>query len=136
MDGGSEASEEGIGDCGSAYGDPAKADARRVEFVEAEDVVESSGISTTFQVCKVASGAKETLRAAIASMSAIVASITDVSTNPMTFALRPFWRFPPVVLALLRLLLALPLCGPSRELESVTHYSDLDQRYCLLGHLP
>ena len=34
-------------------GDPALAvmpDARRVEFVEADEVVESSGISTTFQV--------------------------------------------------------------------------------------
>ena len=65
MDGGSEASEEGMGDLGGVYGDPAKADARRVEFVEADDVVESSGISTTFQVCNVASGAKETLRAAV-----------------------------------------------------------------------
>ena len=33
-----------------------------VEFVEAEDVVESSGNSTTFQVWSVASGAKDTLR--------------------------------------------------------------------------
>ena len=65
MDGGSEGSEEGIGDCGAVYGDPVTPDARRVEFVEAEDVVESSGISTTFQVWRVASGAKETLRAAV-----------------------------------------------------------------------
>ena len=41
------------------------AEARRVAFVEAEDVVESSGSSTTSQVCKVASGANETRRFAI-----------------------------------------------------------------------
>ena len=39
-------------------------DCLRVEF-EADDVVESSASSITFQVCKVASGAKETLRFAI-----------------------------------------------------------------------
>ena len=38
---------------GVAYGDPAFAvrpEARRVELVDAEEVVESSGNSTTFQV--------------------------------------------------------------------------------------
>ena len=39
-----------------------KLDVRRVALVEAEDVVESSGISTTSHVCRVASGANETLR--------------------------------------------------------------------------
>ena len=39
-------------------------DALLVEFVEAEEVVESSGISTTSQVWRVASGAKETRRLA------------------------------------------------------------------------
>lgn len=39
-------------------------DALLVEFVDAEDVVESSGISTTSQVCRVASGAKDTRRLA------------------------------------------------------------------------
>lgn len=39
------------------------ADARRVLL--ADDVVESSGSSTTSHVCKVASGAKETLRLAV-----------------------------------------------------------------------
>lgn len=38
------------------------ADARQVELPDAEDVVESSAISNTFHVCKVASGANETLR--------------------------------------------------------------------------
>lgn len=42
-----------------------KADARRVEFPDAEDVVESSAISNTFHVCRVASGANETLRFAV-----------------------------------------------------------------------
>lgn len=40
-------------------------DARLVEF-DVEDEVESSGISTTFHVCNVASGAKETRRFAVA----------------------------------------------------------------------
>jgi hypothetical protein len=40
------------------------AEARLVEFA-AEDEVESSGISTTFHVCKVASGANETRRFAV-----------------------------------------------------------------------
>lgn len=39
-------------------------EARLVEF-EAEDDVESSGISTTFQVCNVASGANDTRRFAV-----------------------------------------------------------------------
>lgn len=39
-----------MGDLRPAYGDPATPDALLVELVEAEDVVESSGISTTFQV--------------------------------------------------------------------------------------
>ena len=54
-----------MGDLGFIYGDPAlavKADALRVALVDAEEVVESSGSSTTFHVCKVASGAKDTLR--------------------------------------------------------------------------
>ena len=58
VEGGSEASEPSIGD--AAFAD--SADARRVEFVEADEVVESSGSSTVSHVCKVASGAKETLR--------------------------------------------------------------------------
>lgn len=44
-------------------------DARRVEFVDADDVVESSGNSITFHVCRVASGAKETLRFATSIVS-------------------------------------------------------------------
>ncbi len=60
VDGGSEASELGIGDAVLAD----KADARRVEFVDADEVVESSGSSTVSHVCKVASGANETLRLA------------------------------------------------------------------------
>lgn len=40
----------------------AKPDARRVELPEADDVVESSGSSTTSHVCNVASGANETRR--------------------------------------------------------------------------
>ena len=40
-------------------------DARLVEF-DVDDEVESSGISTTFHVCSVASGAKETRRFAVA----------------------------------------------------------------------
>lgn len=39
-------------------------EARLVEF-DVEDEVESSGISTTFQVCSVASGAKDTRRFAM-----------------------------------------------------------------------
>ena len=41
------------------------AEARRVEFVASEEVVASSGNSTTFHVCRVASGAKDTLRFAL-----------------------------------------------------------------------
>jgi hypothetical protein len=48
-------------DAGSLFAEAAKDEARRVEF-ELEDEVESSGISTTFQVCNVASGAKDTRR--------------------------------------------------------------------------
>ena len=54
-----------MGDLGVVYGDPAlavEADALRVAFVDADDVVESSGSSTTFHVCRVASGANDTLR--------------------------------------------------------------------------
>lgn len=58
VDGGSKASELGIGDAALAD----NADARRVEFVDAEEVVESSGSSTVSHVCNVASGANETLR--------------------------------------------------------------------------
>lgn len=46
-------------------GEPAlavKPDLLRVALVDADEVVESSGISTTFHVWSVASGAKETLR--------------------------------------------------------------------------
>ena len=42
----------------------ARDEARRVEL-EADEEVESSGISTTFHVCRVASGAKETRRFAL-----------------------------------------------------------------------
>lgn len=41
----------------------ANEDAHRVEF-EVDEEVESSGISTTFHVCNVASGAKDTRRLA------------------------------------------------------------------------
>ena len=54
-----------MGERGVTYRDPVlavKPEARRVEFVDADEVVESSGNSTTFQVCRVASGAKDTLR--------------------------------------------------------------------------
>ena len=37
-------------------------DARRVEFVASDEVVASSGSSTTSHVCKVASGANDTRR--------------------------------------------------------------------------
>ena len=66
MEGGSDASEFGKGERGCERGDVAaivdRPDARRVELPEADDVVESSGSSTTSQVCKVASGANDTLR--------------------------------------------------------------------------
>ena len=65
VEGASDGSELGV--CTCACGDvrsPDKVEARRVEFVDAEEVVESSGSSTTFQVCSVASGAKDTLRLA------------------------------------------------------------------------
>ena len=50
---------------GSENGEAAiadSADARRVKLVDADETVESSGNSTTSHVCKVASGANETLR--------------------------------------------------------------------------
>lgn len=66
VDGGSDVSEPGKGERGCECGDVAaivdRPDARRVELPEAEDVVESSGNSTTSHVCKVASGANDTLR--------------------------------------------------------------------------
>lgn len=49
------------------------ADARLVLL--AEDVVESSGSSTTSHVCKVASGAKETLRLARICLAEVVSDI-------------------------------------------------------------
>ena len=61
-------SELGIGEAGALYGEPAApdmVDARRVELPDALEVVESSGISTTSQVCSVASGANDTLRFAM-----------------------------------------------------------------------
>ena len=77
-----------MGDLGVGYGDPAlavKADARRVEFVDADDVVESSGSSTTFHVCKVASGANDTLRFA----GSHVSSVFYPDQNPPTKRLSP-----------------------------------------------
>lgn len=59
----------GCGDCETAD----MADARRVLL--AEDVVESSGSSTTSHVCKVASGAKETLRLATIWLAKLVSNI-------------------------------------------------------------
>ena len=53
MDGGSEASEDGRGERGAIYDNPVfpvNPEARRVELVDADDVVESSGNSTTFHV--------------------------------------------------------------------------------------
>lgn len=58
------ASEFGIGES-AGNGEAAtadRADARRVKLVDADETVESSGNSTTSHVCKVASGANETLR--------------------------------------------------------------------------
>lgn len=51
---------EGSGNGEAAIAD--SADARRVKLVDADETVESSGSSTTSHVCKVASGANETLR--------------------------------------------------------------------------
>lgn len=65
VEGGSDVSELGVEKRDWRDGDVAiavKPDARRVEFPEADEVVESSGNSTTFHVCRVASGANETLR--------------------------------------------------------------------------
>lgn len=65
MEGGPDASELGKGERGldmEGVANVDRPDARRVEFPEAEDVVESSGNSTTSHVCRVASGANETLR--------------------------------------------------------------------------
>lgn len=54
-----------VGEIGAGwFWEFAAADARLVEFA-AEEEVESSGISTTFQVCRVASGAKDTRRFAV-----------------------------------------------------------------------
>ncbi len=69
VEGGPDASELGNGDRGwdmEGVANVDRPDARRVEFPEAEDVVESSGNSTTSHVCSVASGANETLRFASA----------------------------------------------------------------------
>lgn len=49
---------------GVAWFSEVKVDARRVEL-EVDDEVESSGISTTFHVCNVASGANDTRRFAV-----------------------------------------------------------------------
>lgn len=57
-DGGSFCSEVFAG---ALFPELVREDARLVEF-DADDEVESSGISTTFHVCNVASGAKETRR--------------------------------------------------------------------------
>lgn len=65
VEGGSDVSELVNGERGCGNGDAVmadKPDARRVELPDAEDVVESSGNSTTSHVCNVASGANETLR--------------------------------------------------------------------------
>ena len=67
VDGGPGVSEPGNGDRDCRSGDAAPADkpeARRVELPDAEEVVESSGNSTTSHVCSVASGANDTLRLA------------------------------------------------------------------------
>ncbi len=66
VEGGSDASEPSNGERGCRNGDAAamveRTDARLVELPEAEDVVASSGSSKTSQVCRVASGANDTLR--------------------------------------------------------------------------
>jgi hypothetical protein len=58
VEGGSEGSELGTLGVAGAVSD----DARRVEFVDADEVVESSPISMFTHVWSVASGAKDTRR--------------------------------------------------------------------------
>ena len=63
----SASGDEGASVCaaaGVAWFSVVKDDARRVEL-EVDDEVESSGISTTFHVCNVASGANDTRRFAL-----------------------------------------------------------------------
>lgn len=60
VDGGSEGSDVGAGEAGAWE----TLDARRVTSEDAEELVASRRYSTTSQVCRVASGAKETRRAA------------------------------------------------------------------------
>ena len=73
-----------MGDLGVVYGDPAvavKADALRVEFVDADEVVESSATSTTSHVCKVASGANDTLRFACSHVSSALHPDQKIGTK-------------------------------------------------------
>ena len=86
-----------MGEFGVVKGDPAlavKLEARLVELVEADDVVESSGNSTTFHVCRVASGANDTLRFAKLRLENLVNTDTS-NTYPETFSLRLYEPEPP-----------------------------------------
>lgn len=78
--------ELGIGERGCGYDGTAtaeRADALRVELVDADEVVESSGISTTSHICRVASGAKDTLRFAVeVSLASLhISQLSEVSTD-------------------------------------------------------
>lgn len=82
--------EDGGSFCSGAGCWFAREDARRVEL-EVDDEVESSGISTTFQVCNVASGAKDTRRFASEIISYLrTIERRGIETDPLTFGALPF----------------------------------------------
>lgn len=77
-------SDPGIGEVGCGNGELGNAavieETRLVELVEADEVVESSVINSTFHVCSVASGANDTRRFAFGgSVEYFVRSFDDLT---------------------------------------------------------
>lgn len=91
VDDGSEGSElggPGVFGCGDPIEPPDTDEARRVEFVEFDDVVESWYSTTTSHVCNVASGANDTLRFARDFLRASRREITSFSISFLSFSSR------------------------------------------------
>lgn len=93
MEGGSEGSDVGAGEAGVDACDTLEA--LRVASDDADELVASRRYSTTSQVCRVASGAKETRRLAIALLVTDAVSLAYVATYRVTCAGRRVASFRP-----------------------------------------
>jgi hypothetical protein len=91
VEGGSEGSElggPGVRGCGELDTSPVADEARRVELVELDEMVESWYSTTTSQVCNVASGAKETRLLASDFRRASRRELTSFSNSSLSFSSR------------------------------------------------